>query len=69
MSREMPTPPGPTGQDLGDVRSPLPMDRLVPYLEKHVAGFKIPLEVKQFKVGRVDLCGGQMWMFSVLTRC
>ncbi|GFZ49985.1 hypothetical protein JCM24511_07738 [Saitozyma sp. JCM 24511] len=45
----MPTPPGPTGQDLGDVRSPLPMDRLVPYLEKHVAGFKTPLEVKQFK--------------------
>ncbi|RSH93386.1 hypothetical protein EHS25_007742 [Saitozyma podzolica] len=52
MSRETPTPPGPTGQDLGDVRSPLPMDRLVPYLEKHVAGFKTPLEVKQFKFGQ-----------------
>ena len=39
------------GQEYGDIRAPLPLDRLVPYLEKHVEGYAGPLEVKQFKVG------------------
>lgn len=41
---------GARGQDTGDVRAPLPLDRLVPYLEENVEGFSGPLEVKQFKV-------------------
>lgn len=40
------------GQEYGDVRAPLPLDRLVPYLEQHVDGYKGPLEVKQFKFGQ-----------------
>lgn len=40
-----------SGTDLGAVRAPLPLDRLVPYLEKYIEGFKGPVEVKQFKVG------------------
>lgn len=43
------------GQEYGDVRAPLPLDRLVPYLEQHVDGYKGPLEVKQFKVGSLAL--------------
>ena len=38
------------GQAVGDVRSALPLNQLVPYLEKHVEGFQRPLEVKQFTV-------------------
>ena len=38
------------GQGVGAVRSALPLDRLVPYLEKHVEAFRGPLEVKQFTV-------------------
>ncbi|XAO25598.1 hypothetical protein I312_104426 [Cryptococcus bacillisporus CA1280] len=41
-----------SGTDLGAVRAPLPLDRLVPYLEKYVEGFKGPVEVKQFKFGQ-----------------
>lgn len=45
--------PKKVGQELGEVRSSLPLDRLVPYLEKHVDGYRGPLEVKQFKFGQV----------------
>jgi len=38
------------GQETGQVRSPLPLDKLVPYLENNVKDFQGPLEVKQFKV-------------------
>ncbi|ORY34811.1 kinase-like domain-containing protein [Naematelia encephala] len=44
--------PKKVGQELGDVRSPLPLDRLVPYLEANIKGFKGPLKVKQFKFGQ-----------------
>lgn len=47
------------GQELGEVRSSLPLDRLVPYLEQNVKGFKGPLEVKQFKVGYCQ--GSDIW--------
>ncbi|ORX37802.1 kinase-like domain-containing protein [Kockovaella imperatae] len=40
------------GQQVGEVRSALPLDKLVPYLEKNVDGWKGPLEVKQFKFGQ-----------------
>ena len=39
------------GQEYGEVRSSLPLENLVPYLEKNVEGYIGPLEVKQFKVG------------------
>jgi hypothetical protein len=43
--------PKKVGQEFGAVRSSLPLERLVPYLEKHIEGFKGPVEVKQFSVG------------------
>ena len=43
------------GQELGQVRSSLPLDKLVPYLEKHVEGYRGPLEVQQFKFGQVSV--------------
>jgi len=42
--------PGKVGQEYGAVRSSLPLERLVPYLEEHIDGFKAPVEVKQFSV-------------------
>lgn len=39
------------GQETGQIRSELPLNKLVPYLESHVRGFQGPLEVLQFKVG------------------
>lgn len=39
------------GQEYGDVRAPLPLDRLEPFLQQNVKGYAGPLEVKQFKVG------------------
>ena len=41
------------GQELGAVRSSLPLEKLVPYLEKNVKGYQGPLEVQQFKFGQV----------------
>lgn len=38
------------GQEYGDIRAPLPLDRLVPYLEANVDGWQGPLEIQQFKV-------------------
>lgn len=38
------------GQEFGAIRAPLPLDKLVPYLEQNVKGYKGPLEVQQFKV-------------------
>lgn len=38
------------GQEFGEIRAPLPLDRLVPFLERNVEGYEGPLEVKQFKV-------------------
>lgn len=38
------------GQEFGAVRAPLPLDKLVPFLEKNVRDYKGPLEVQQFKV-------------------
>jgi len=40
------------GQETGQVRSTLPLDKLLPYLEGNIDGFKGPVDVKQFKVGR-----------------
>lgn len=48
-------PPKKIGQELGQVRSNLPLDKLVPYLEKHVDGYRGPLEVQQFKFGQVSV--------------
>jgi hypothetical protein len=39
------------GQEYGDIRASLPLDRLVPYLEANVDGWQGPLEIQQFKVG------------------
>ncbi|WRT69603.1 uncharacterized protein IL334_006592 [Kwoniella shivajii] len=47
MGIEAPIPP--SGQDVSSVRSALPLDKLVPYLEKNIDGFKGPVDVKQFK--------------------
>ncbi|WWD20228.1 hypothetical protein CI109_104704 [Kwoniella shandongensis] len=41
-----------SGAELSDVRSALPLDKLVPYLEKSIEGFRGPVEVKQFKFGQ-----------------
>ncbi|WWC73783.1 uncharacterized protein I206_107755 [Kwoniella pini CBS 10737] len=38
-----------SGGELSSVRSSLPLDKLVPYLEKNIDGFKGPIQVKQFK--------------------
>ncbi|WWC92702.1 uncharacterized protein L201_007661 [Kwoniella dendrophila CBS 6074] len=38
-----------TGSQLSAVRSALPLDKLVQYLEKNIKGFQGPLQVKQFK--------------------
>lgn len=35
------------------MRSSLPLERLVPYLEQHVEGYRGPLKVQQFKFGQV----------------
>ncbi|CAD6564164.1 MAG: hypothetical protein TREMPRED_003902 [Tremellales sp. Tagirdzhanova-0007] len=40
------------GQEYGAIRSSLPLERLVPYLEKHIDGFKGPVDVKQFSFGQ-----------------
>jgi aminoglycoside phosphotransferase (APT) family kinase protein len=47
--------PKKVGQELGAVRSSLPLDKLEPYLEKNVKGYHGPLEVQQFKFGQVSL--------------
>lgn len=39
-----------SGADLGAVRAALPLDHLVPYLEKNIEAFKGPVEVRQFNV-------------------
>lgn len=46
--------PKKVGQELGEVRSSLPLEKLVPYLEKHVQNYSGPLEVQQFKFGQVS---------------
>jgi hypothetical protein len=38
------------GQELGEVRSALPLERLEVYLKENVRGYSGPLEVQQFKV-------------------
>ena len=38
------------GQEVGEIRSSLPLDRLEPYLRSSVRGYEGPLTVKQFKV-------------------
>ncbi|WVQ95978.1 hypothetical protein IAU59_003077 [Kwoniella sp. CBS 9459] len=38
-----------SGSELSSVRSPLPLERLVPYLEANIEGFKGRVDVKQFK--------------------
>ena len=38
------------GQEFGAIRAPLPLDKLVPFLEKNVRDYKGPLEIQQFKV-------------------
>jgi hypothetical protein len=49
-SSNPPRKPKKVGQELGDVRSPLPLERLEVYLQRNVEGFQGPLEVQQFKV-------------------
>lgn len=46
-------PPRPDGTAYGEIRAPLDKAKLVPYLEAHVAGFKGPLDIKQFGVSRL----------------
>ncbi|OXB36913.1 hypothetical protein LQV05_005167 [Cryptococcus neoformans] len=41
-----------SGADLGAVRAALPLDHLVPYLEKNIEAFKGPVEVRQFNFGQ-----------------
>nr|ODN91085.1 phosphotransferase enzyme family protein [Cryptococcus depauperatus CBS 7841] len=41
-----------SGADYGEIRSALPLQHLVPYLEENITGFKGPVEVKQFKFGQ-----------------
>lgn len=50
MTQETKATAGKVGQEYGDVRSSLPLERLVPYLENNIDGFKGPLDVKQFAV-------------------
>lgn len=50
MASSSSSPPKKIGQEYGDVRSSLPLERLVPYLEREIEGFQGPVEVKQFKV-------------------
>ncbi|WWC65743.1 uncharacterized protein I303_108365 [Kwoniella dejecticola CBS 10117] len=38
-----------SGSELSSVRSSLPLDKLLPYLERNIDGFKGPIQVKQFK--------------------
>jgi hypothetical protein len=38
------------GQEFGAIRAPLPLDKLVPFLEKNVRDYKGPLDIQQFKV-------------------
>ncbi|WVW87025.1 hypothetical protein I302_109081 [Kwoniella bestiolae CBS 10118] len=38
-----------SGSELSTVRSSLPLEKVVPYLEQNIEGFKGPVEVKQFK--------------------
>ncbi len=38
------------GTAYGEIRAPLDKAKLVPYLEANVAGFKGPLDIKQFGV-------------------
>lgn len=38
------------GTVVGAIRAPLDLSKLTPYLEKNVAGFKGPIEPKQFGV-------------------
>ncbi|WVQ79271.1 hypothetical protein IAT38_001367 [Cryptococcus sp. DSM 104549] len=41
-----------SGADFAEIRAALPLERLVPYLEKSIEGFKGPVDVKQFKFGQ-----------------
>ncbi|OCF34298.1 phosphotransferase enzyme family protein [Kwoniella heveanensis CBS 569] len=41
-----------SGSELSSVRTPLPLDKLVPYLEANIPVFRGPVEVKQFKFGQ-----------------
>jgi aminoglycoside phosphotransferase (APT) family kinase protein len=56
------------GGGYGAVRSELPLDRLEPYLREHVAGFKGPIEVKQFNVRQRSLAPVRLWENNHETR-
>lgn len=43
-------PARPDGTAYGEIRAPLDKAKLIPYLERHVAGFKGPMDIKQFGV-------------------
>lgn len=38
------------GQAMGDIRTPISLEKLQPYLELNIAGFQGPVTVKQFGV-------------------
>ncbi|EIW71601.1 hypothetical protein TREMEDRAFT_28172 [Tremella mesenterica DSM 1558] len=40
------------GQERGKVRTSLHLDRLVPYLESHISGFRSPVQIEQFNFGQ-----------------
>lgn len=43
------------GQAMGEIRTPISLEKLQPYLEKNIEGFAGPVTVKQFGVSNLDL--------------
>lgn len=53
------------GQAMGEIRTPISLDKLQPYLEKNIDGFAGPITIKQFGVskglattGTTGICSG-----------
>lgn len=42
------------GQAMGEIRTPISLDKLQPYLEKNIDGFAGPVTIKQFGVSRLS---------------
>lgn len=49
------------GQAMGEIRTPISLEKLQPYLEKNIDGFAGPVTIKQFGVSnRAGLATGRV---------
>lgn len=54
------------GQAMGEIRTPISLDKLQPYLEKNIDGFAGPITIKQFGVSNKLVLRPDVMWFSGL---